>query len=126
METIKNIFSSIASSIKYDEFVEKMTPTSISFFNIIEILILIVIIYKAIHLIKDTRAWVIVKGMFVLFICYVFAYALSFDVIMSLFQSSISIIAVGLIVIFQGDMRKVLEKIGNNNFLYFNFWKKNK
>ena len=57
--------------------------------DIVEILLFIIIIYKVIENMKNTRAVVVLKGIFILFLFYVIAYVCSFDAIIVIFQSVI-------------------------------------
>lgn len=90
--------------------------------DILEIFIFIVIIYKIIENMKNTRAVVVLKGIFALFVFYLVAYICSFDAIIVLFQSVISLLIFALVVVFQPEMRKFLEQIGTKNITEkFNF-----
>ena len=56
---------------------------------------------------------------------YAIAYICSFNIIKMIFQGSIAIIAITLIVVFQQDIKKFLEQIGNKSIKqYFIDWKK--
>ena len=83
--------------------------------DIVEILLFIIIIYKVIENMKNTRAVVVLKGIFILFLFYVIAYVCSFDAIIVIFQSVISLLIFALVVVFQPEMRKFLEQIGTKN-----------
>lgn len=98
--------------------------------DIIEIFILIFMIYKVIIGLRNTRAMIILKGILVLFIFYNIAYLFSFDAILVLFQSAITLCIFAIIVVFQPEMRKFLEQIGTKNitgkFDIFSLFRKNK
>lgn len=88
---------------------------SFKFSDIFEIGILIFLIYKIIQSLRNTRAMVVLKGVFLLFIFYNIAYILQFQAIVVIFQSVIAILIVALIVVFQPEMRRILEQIGTQN-----------
>lgn len=93
--------------------------------DIVEIFIIIFILYKVISTLKDTRAWIILKGIIMLCIFYAIAYICSFNIIKTIFQGSIIVIAITLIVVFQQDIKKFLEQIGNKSIKqYFIDWRK--
>lgn len=98
--------------------------------DIIEIFILIFMIYKVITGLRNTRAMIILKGILILFIFYNIAYLFSFDAILVLFQSAITLCIFAIIVVFQPEMRKFLEQIGTKNitgkFDIFSLLRKNK
>ena len=64
---------------------------------------------------KNTRAMIVLKGILILFIFYNLAYLFSFEAIVVLFQSAITILIFALIVVFQPEMRRFLEQIGTKN-----------
>ena len=88
---------------------------SIRVSDFFEIAILIFLIYKVIMSLKNTRAMIVLKGILILFIFYNLAYLFSFEAIVVLFQSAITILIFALIVVFQPEMRRFLEQIGTKN-----------
>lgn len=94
--------------------------------DLFEIIIIIYVIYKLISSLKDTRAWIILKGILMLCAFYLIAYICSFDIIKIVFQSSITICIIALVVIFQQELKKMLEQIGNKNFSQYILDFKNK
>lgn len=84
--------------------------------NILEVLIIVFVIYKLISALRNTRAWGILKGTIFLGIFFLFAKLFSFDIITLFFQSAITICAIALVVVFQQDIKKFLEQIGNKSF----------
>ena len=99
--------------------------------DILEILLLIFLVYKVIMGIRKTRVQVILKGILILFLFYNIAYIFSFDAILVIFQSAITLCLFAIIVVFQPEMRKFLEQMGTKNitggFLdIFSLFKKNK
>jgi diadenylate cyclase len=117
MEAIINFFKNIINDIKYSEILQNLQIPEIRIFEIIEILIIIITIYRLLLSLKNTRAWIVFKGVVVLMTVYFIAYAFSFSVIMTIFRSLISILAIGIIILFQGELRKILENIGKKEFI---------
>lgn len=107
------------------EFLKILYIPSFGLNDIAEILIIVFILYKVISTLKNTRAWIILKGIIMLCVFYAIAYICSFNIIKMIFQGSIAIIAITLIVVFQQDIKKFLEQIGNKSIRqYFIDWKK--
>jgi len=87
----------------------------IKFTDILEIIIIILVIYKILKEIKNTRTFVLLKGILLLFSFYLLANFFSFNVIIIIFKS-MSILAIfASIVVFQPEIRKFLEKIGTRS-----------
>ena len=86
--------------------------------NIIEIVIFIVIVFYLIKHFQNTRIWVLIKGIFVMFLIYALSAAFSLKIITNLFQSIISFFIIALIMMFQPELRKMLESVGNKTFLH--------
>lgn len=85
--------------------------------DIIEILILTFLIYNIIVWVKQTRAWVLVKGLVVLLVFWALASFLQMRVILWIFVNSIGVGITAIIIIFQPEFRKVLEQIGQKNIV---------
>ena len=91
--------------------------------NIIEILIITVMIYYILIWIRDSRAWTLLKGIFVIFAFVLVAYFFKMTTILWLFQNLISVIIISIFVLFQPEIRRALEQLGRKNILtsVFNF-----
>ncbi|WP_418747631.1 diadenylate cyclase CdaA [Frisingicoccus sp.] len=91
--------------------------------NVLEILIISVLIYYILIWIRDTRAWTLLKGIFVIFAFVLFAYVFQMDTILWLFQNLISVAIISIFVLFQPELRRALEQLGRKNILasFLNF-----
>ncbi|MBQ4347696.1 MAG: diadenylate cyclase CdaA [Firmicutes bacterium] len=87
---------------------------SISVLDILDIAIVAYIIYKIIFWIKETRAWALFKGFFVLLIFMAVAWALSLNTILWILNRTLSVGVIAIVIIFQPELRKALEKLGRN------------
>ncbi len=94
--------------------------------DFIEIALITVLVYYIIKWIKTTRAWVIVKGLIVILLFWVVATLLNFDVILWIFMNTISVGITALIILFQPELRKVLEQLGQKRLLPFGLFSENK
>lgn len=111
MDKIKMILDQIVTWMR----LPKMNPM-----DFIEIAIIAILIYSVIKWIKTTRAWVLVKGLVVLLIFWVIATILNFDVILWIFMNTIGVGITALIILFQPELRKVLEQLGQRKIVSLN------
>lgn len=88
--------------------------------DIIEILIVAFIVYELMLWIKNTKAWMLLKGMIVLGVFILVAAIFRMHTILFLAKNSISVLATAAIVVFQPELRRALEKLGERTF-YTNF-----
>ena len=84
--------------------------------NILDILIVAYIIYKIIFWIKETRAWVLFKGILVIFALAAVAMLLKLNTILWILSNTISVGIIAVIVVFQPELRKALEQLGKGKF----------
>lgn len=92
-------------------------PTRITPIDILEILIIAFVLYHIITWVKQTRAWIIVKGLIVILVVVLIAVVLEMRAILWIFENSIQIIVTALIVVFQPELRKALEQLGRKNYI---------
>ena len=85
--------------------------------DILEILIIAFTIYHVSLLVKKTRAWALVKGILILFLCYIIAYLLDMSVILWIFNKTLAIGITALLIVFQPELRKALEELGKKNIV---------
>ena len=91
---------------------------SISYLDIIEILIVAFLIYKLYRMLVNTRAASLVKGLvFIVFITGIFYY-LNLHVVSWLLSKGLLAISVALPVVFQPELRKALEQIGRGRLVH--------
>lgn len=88
----------------------------INVIDILEIVIIAFVIYQLITWIKDTRAWVVMKGILVVIVFYLAALLLNMNVILWIFANSLSVVIMAVIIVFQPELRKALEQLGRKNF----------
>ena len=85
--------------------------------DFVEIFILAFLIYYVVNWIKTTRAWVIVKGLIVLIAFWAVANVLNLDVILWIFMNTIGVGITAVIILFQPELRRVLEQLGQKKIL---------
>ena len=84
--------------------------------DILEIIIIAFALYHVTFWVKRTRAWTLVKGVFVLFSAYIVAYILDMSVIL-VFDKTIGLGITALLIVFQPELRKALEELGQKKIV---------
>ena len=88
--------------------------------GVVDILEIIIIAFALFHVtfwVKRTRAWTLVKGVFVLFSAYIVAYILDMSVILWVFDKTIGLGITALLIVFQPELRKALEELGQKKIV---------
>lgn len=101
----------------FQEFLRDKYIPAIRLTDIVEILIITVIVYEIMLWIKNTKAWMLLKGLLMLGLFILIAYIFKMHTILYLAKESISILAFAALVVFQPELRRALEKLGEKNFL---------
>ncbi len=110
-----DIFSNLFSSLGVTEFVKP----SVGLTDVRDILIVAYIIYKVIFWIKETRAWVLFKGILVIFVFAAIAALLKLHTIIFILSNTINVGIIALLIVFQPEMRKALEQLGKGRFFSY-------
>ncbi len=80
--------------------------------DIVEIIIIAVLVYYLIKWVKNTKAWMLLKGILVLVAFILVAELLNMNTILWIVENSISVLAIAAIIVFQPELRKALEQLG--------------
>ncbi len=94
-------------------------PT-ITFFSILDILVVAVMTYYIILWIQKTRAWFVVKGLVFVLTISILAYVLRLYTVTWIISKTINVGLIALVVLFQPEIRKALETLGRNGFDFSN------
>ena len=89
----------------------------ISVMDVVEIIIISIMMYYVMVFIRNTRAWALLKGVFVIMVFLVIAEILKMDTILWIARSVFSLAVIALIVVLQPELRKALEELGNKNLI---------
>ena len=82
--------------------------------DVFDILVLSYLVYWVIKLVRETRAGQLMKGIVLLFIAYIIAKFLQMKVVSYLMEQAFSIGVIALMIMFQPELRHVLEQLGRN------------
>ena len=85
--------------------------------DVLDILIVAVILYRVYIMLEDTRAITLGKGILVLLGITVVASWFDLHVISWLLQKSVTLLFVALPIVFQPELRRALEHLGQGRFL---------
>lgn len=85
--------------------------------DVLEIIIIAVIVYYLIKWIKKTKAWMLLKGILVLAAFILIAELLNMNTILWIVENSISVLAIAAIIVFQPELRKALEQLGQKGLV---------
>ena len=87
---------------------------SFSFSNLLDILIVAFIIYKAIQFIRETKAGQLFKSLLILIAVYLIALWLDLFMLRTLMQYVFQIGLIAIVIVFQPELRHALEKLGRS------------
>lgn len=103
-------------------FVKRMTwfrlpSVSFTLTDALEILVLAYLIYKILLWIKNTRAWTLLKGILMIVVCVSIVYFLEMNTLIYIVERGLSIAIIAVIVVFQPEIRRVLEQLGETKLI---------
>ena len=85
--------------------------------DVMEIFIIAFLIYQIILWIKNTKAWMLLRGLLVLAAFILFAAVFKMYTILWLAENLLPVLATAVVIIFQPELRRALEKLGERKFL---------
>ncbi len=107
--------------VTLDAFWEKvsvyMNLPKITTTDIVEIIIIAFLFYYMLVWIKNTRAWVLLRGLMVILLFVLLAAVFQMNTIIWIARNTLNILLIALVIIFQPEMRKALENLGRKNIL---------
>ena len=121
MSTFQTLFSQDIGRLNWrtvlDSFFSAFNQfRTISFIDILDILIVAYIIYRFMKLLKDTSAERLIKGIIILVGIMLLASMLHLTMISWLLQQALNVGLFAIVVVFQPELRRLLEQIGKGNF----------
>lgn len=87
--------------------------------TLVDVGIVSYVVYKVIVLVKETRGWQLIKGVVFILVAAQLTKLLGLKTIAYILDNTVSIIALALVVVFQPELRRGLEKIGRSRFKNF-------
>lgn len=90
---------------------------SVSIIDIIEIILITFFVYQFMVWIKFTRAYTLLKGLLVIGAFLIIAYIFKMNTILWIFRNLANVLVIGVIVIFQPELRRALEQLGQKKIV---------
>ncbi len=100
-----------------DKYLYWIQIPDITVIDIIEIAIIAVLLYYVILFLRNTRAWVLAKGIAVILILVSLAAIFEMTTILWLAERTFNVGVIALVIVFQPELRKALEQLGRRQFL---------
>lgn len=114
MEYIREMFGLVQENLSQ---ILSMANLTITWSDVIEILIISFLVYQVLMWIKSTRAWNLFKGIMVILIFVLMAAFFQMSTILWIAENTLSVGLIALVIIFQPELRNALENIGGKNIL---------
>ena len=86
-------------------------------FDIIDILLMAYIIYKAIGFLRETRAGQLAKGLVIFVVIYFIANWWNLTTMKWILSRFVDYIIIAIAIIFQPELRRILERVGHTKFV---------
>lgn len=95
---------------------DKFNMPSVSWTDLIEILVIAFLVYEIMLWIKNTHAWSLLKGIVVIIVFLLLAELFEMSTILWIANKLFTVAATAVVVIFQPELRRALERLGRKNF----------
>ncbi len=91
--------------------------------DFVEIIIIALLVYNILVWVKNTRAWVLLRGIIIIIVFCMIAAVFQMNTILWIVARVIDIAVIAVVIVFQPELRRALESLGRKNFLtsIFNF-----
>ena len=99
----------------------RLPNVSVTATDIVEILILTWLVYRLLNFIKTSHAWTLLRGILIIAAALAAVYLLQMDTLIYIINQGMSIVIITLVVVFQPELRKVLETLGEREILNHSF-----
>ena len=97
----------------------QLTGLRMGIIDVIEIVLLSFLVYSILVWIKNTRAWTLLKGILSLGFFVALIYLFHMDTLIFIINKGLNLLIIAAIIIFQPELRKALEHLGENKFLFY-------
>ena len=94
------------------EEIKWMPSLDVSFIDVIQIIILAFVLFYLEKTLYKTRAWILVKGLFIIGIVYIFISLTDMIVLQTIMQGLFSTILIAIIIMLQPELQRIVELIG--------------
>lgn len=92
---------------------------NVHFTDIAEIIIIAYFIYHLLIWVKNTRTWILFRGMLIIISFFIVASLLQMNTILWLGEKLLNVALIMVVIVFQPELRKALEDLGRKNIFSF-------
>lgn len=103
------------------DFFSKLPSLEFKITDFLDICLVAFLLYNGIKLIRETRAFQLAKGLLLLGVAYLLIYQLDMQASSYIFRVIFQNIFIVLIILFQQEIRQVLERVGKSRFSNISF-----
>lgn len=96
----------------------KISLPKIGAIDVVEILLLSYLAYQFMIWIKFTRAYTLLKGILTVLTFVLIAYICRMNTILWIFRNLTSVLVIAVVIIFQPELRKVMEQLGEKQIIF--------
>ena len=104
-------------AVRLSGYLSKLSLPSLGVTDILEIALISFFIYQFMVWIKFTRAYTLLKGILIVLLFILFAYVLKMNTILWIIKNLSTILLTSVVVIFQPELRKMLEQLGQKKIM---------
>lgn len=104
-------------AIEIADYLSRIALPKIGIIDVIQIIVIAFFVYQFMIWIKYTRAYTLLKGILLVLLFIFLAYIFKMNTILWIFSNLASTLIVGVVVIFQPELRKVLEQLGQKKIM---------
>ena len=101
-----------------DFFEKYLTVPDIYVSDIVEIIVIAVLIYYIILWFRKSRAWALLKGIWMIVIFMVIASLFHLTTLLWIINKTLSAGIIAIVIIFQPELRRALEELGKKNVVF--------
>lgn len=101
----------------FAQYMKNLYFPKIGIMDIFEIVIIAFLVYQVMVWIKNTKAWMLLRGILVLGVFILIAAFLQMHTILWLAKNAATVMATAAVVVFQPELRRGLEKLGEKQMI---------
>ena len=107
----------MAASVGFGQLSELLRMPQVGITDVLEIAIIAFVLYKIMLWIQTTKAWNLLRGFAVVLLLFALANLLHLTTIVWIINRTLNVGIIALVILFQPELRKALEQLGNKNIL---------
>lgn len=101
----------------FAQYVKNLYFPKVGIMDVLEIVIIAFLVYQVMVWIKNTKAWMLLRGILVLGVFILIAAFLQMHTILWIAKNAATVMATAAVVVFQPELRRGLEKLGEKQMI---------